>query len=142
MATAKPGDTVSIHYTGILDDGSEFDSSAGREPLQFTIGGGRVMPGFEQAVIGMAPGDSKTVTIPSEEAYGPYREEMVQEITRNSLPPELAPQIGMQLRAATATGQPVTLTVVDMSESAITVDANHPLAGKDLTFDIKLLEIA
>ena len=142
MATAKPGDTVSIHYTGTLDDGSEFDSSAGREPLQFTIGGGRVMPGFEQAVIGMAPGDSKTVTIPSEEAYGPYREEMVQEITRSSLPPELAPQIGMQLRAATATGQPVTLTVVDMSESAITVDANHPLAGKDLTFDIKLLEIA
>lgn len=142
MATAKAGDTVSIHYTGTLEDGSEFDSSAGREPLQFTIGSGRIIPGFEEAVIGMAPGDSKTVTIPSEEAYGPYREEMVQEVTRSSLPPELTPQIGMQLRAATASGQPVTLTVVDMSESAITVDANHPLAGKDLTFDIKLLEIA
>lgn len=142
MATAKAGDTVSIHYTGTLEDGSEFDSYAGREPLQFTIGSGRIIPGFEEAVIGMAPGDSKTVTIPSEEAYGPYREEMVQEVTRSSLPPELTPQIGMQLRAATASGQPVTLTVVDMSESAITVDANHPLAGKDLTFDIKLLEIA
>ena len=139
---AQAGDTVKVHYTGKLEDGTVFDSSQGREPLEFTIGSGALIEGFEQAVVGMAPGEAKTVQIPSVEAYGPHHEEMVQEIEREVIPSEIEIDIGIRLQASQGEGPPLILTVVEMSESTITVDANHPLAGEDLTFEIDLVEIA
>lgn len=142
MTEAKSGDTVQIHYTGTLDDGTEFDSSSGRDPLQFTIGTGQVIPGFDKAVEGMSPGDSKTVTIPADDAYGPRREQMVQDVPRTALPEDLDPVEGMALQAKGQDGQIINLTVTSVSDDAITVDGNHPLAGKELNFDIELVDIA
>jgi len=142
MAQAKSGDTVRIHYTGTLDDGTEFDSSAGRDPLQFTLGSGQVIPGFDKAVEGMAVGDSKSVNIPAEDAYGPHREQLVQEVPRTALPDNLTPEEGMALQAKGQDGNVVKLTVTAVGDSSITVDANHPLAGKALSFDIELVDIA
>jgi peptidylprolyl isomerase len=141
MAQAKYGDTVKVHYTGKLDDGTIFDSSIHRDPLQFTIGDGHIIPGFEQAVVGMHPGESRTTVIPADEAYGPYHEEMVLIIDRNLLPADMKPTIGMQLQMSQANGQRVVVMITDVSESSVTLDANHPLAGEDLTFDIQLIEI-
>lgn len=141
MAQAKNGDTVKVHYTGKLDDRSVFDSSAGRDPIEFTIGEGRVIPGFEEAVMGAKQGDSKTTRIPSEQAYGPHRQEMVVVVDRANMPPDLSPEIGDQLQMQTAGGQPVVVTVVEITDESITLDANHPLAGKDLTFDIEVVDI-
>ena len=141
MSNAKAGDTVKIHYTGTLDDGTQFDSSAGREPLQFQLGSGQVIPGFDKAVEGMAVGDQKSVNIPAENAYGHRNEQMIQEVPRSQLPPDLAPEEGMALQAQQPDGNVVSLTVTAVSEDAITVDANHPLAGKALNFDIELVEI-
>lgn len=141
MAQAKTGDTVKVHYTGRLDDGQVFDSSSGRDPIQFTIGEGQVIPGFEQAVIGANPGDSKTVTIPSENAYGPHLDEMVVDVDRSNLPEDLNPSVGDQLQMQTASGMPVVVTVSEINDTTIKLDANHPLAGKNLTFDIELVEI-
>jgi peptidylprolyl isomerase len=142
MAQAKKGDTVKVHYTGKLDDGSVFDTSADREPLQFTIGEGQIIPDFEQAVVGMNPGDSKTVQIPSDRAYGPHREEMVMEVDRNEFPADLEPKVDQRLQVSQQDGQTFAVTVTAVSETKVTLDGNHPLAGKDLTFDIQLSEIA
>jgi peptidylprolyl isomerase len=141
MARAKPGDTVKVHYTGKLEDGTVFDTSTDSDPLQFTIGDGQIIPGFEQAVVGMNSGESKTIKVPVDEAYGPHREEMVLVVDRNQLPADLIPEVGQQLQSRQPDGQTIVVTVTDISESSVTVDANHPLAGKDLTFDIQLIEI-
>lgn len=139
---AKQGDTVKVHYTGRLQDGTVFDSSQNREPLEFTIGTGMIIPGFEQAVLGMAPGESKTEIIPTEMAYGPYMEEMVLVIDRGQIPPEMDPEIGQQLQIQQPGGQVIPVMVTDVSDASVTLDANHPLAGEELTFDIELVEIA
>jgi len=140
-AEAKNGDTVNVHYTGRLGNGTVFESSVGGEPFEFTIGAGRVIPGFEQAVIGMQPGESKTVVVPPDQAYGPYRDELVMVTDRDHLPPDWEPQVGQQFPLTQPDGRVVWATVIDVSESSITLDANHHLAGKELTFDITLVEI-
>lgn len=137
MAQAKVGDTVRVHYTGKLDDGTEFDSSAGGDPLEFAIGSGQLIPGFETAVVGMNPGDSRKVTIPHDQAYGKHQEEMVITVPREELPDGLDPEIGDQLELSQDKEEFV-VTVTQVTENDITLDANHPLAGKDLTFDIEL----
>ena len=142
MSHAKPGDTVRIHYTGTLTDGTQFDSSSGRDPLEFTLGSGQVIPGFDKAVHGMAVGDSKSVNISASDAYGPRHEQMVQEIPKSALPADLEPAEGMSLQARGEDGRVVNLTVTQVGNDAITVDGNHPLAGQDLNFDIELVEIA
>ncbi len=141
MSHAKSGDTVKIHYTGTLDDGTEFDSSAGRDPLEFEVGGGQVIPGFDKAVEGMAVGDSKSVRIEAEEAYGPRHDQLVQEVDRNLLPEDLDPKEGMALQSSSPDGQVMQLMVTAVSDDTITVDANHPLAGQALSFDIELVDI-
>lgn len=139
MAETKYGDVVRVHYTGRLDDGTVFDSSVGRDPLQFTIGNGEIIPGFEQAVIGMKPGEEKTIKILSDEAYGPHNEEMVMEIDRDQFPADLNLRVGLQLQMHQENGRSFPVMVVNISETYVTLDANHPLAGKDLTFDIALV---
>lgn len=141
MSTAKNGDTVKIHYTGTLADGTRFDSSAGRDPLTFQLGAGQIIPGLEKEIAGMAVGDQKTVTVAAGEAYGERDPRQVQQVPRNALPPDLEPQVGMQLQAQTPNGVPVQLIVVEVAEDTITVDANHPLAGHDLTFAVEMVEI-
>jgi len=142
MAKAKNGDTVKIQYTGKLEDGTVFEASSDGEPLQFTIGASKIIPGLEQAVVGMNPGESKTVEIPSDKGYGPHRKEMVMEVNRNQVPENIKTEVGQQLQMTKPDGQILLVRVTDVSESSVTFDANHPLAGKDLTFDIKLLEVA
>lgn len=141
MAQAQNGDTVKVHYTGKLDDGTIFDTSADREPLQFTIGEGQLIPDFEQAVVGMKPGESKTVQIPSDNAYGPHHEEMVMAVDRKEFPDDLEPKVDQMLQVRQQDGHTFAVKVTDVSETKVTLDANHPLAGKDLTFDIQLSEI-
>jgi peptidylprolyl isomerase len=141
MTQAKSGDTVRIHYTGTLDDGTEFDSSSGRDPLEFSLGGGQVIPGFDNAVDGMAVGESKTVTIPADQAYGERHEQLVQEVPKSALPDEIDPAVGMHLQSRSPEGQVMNLVVTDVADESITVDGNHPLAGQALTFDIELVEI-
>lgn len=140
---AGDGDTVKVLYTGTLDDGELFDSSElhGGEPLEFTIGAGSMIPGFEQAVIGMSPGESKTVTIPADEAYGQHREDLIMVMDRSQFPEGFQIEVGDQLQLQTQDGQIVTVSVIEVSESGVTVDANHRLAGKDLTFEIELVAI-
>jgi peptidylprolyl isomerase len=138
---AKQGDTVRIHYTGRLDDGSVFDSSRGRDPLEFQLGGGQVIPGFDVAVEGMAPGEERSVTIASDDAYGPRREDLVIVVPRAELPPEIEPEVGQQLQLS-QNGQTFVVTISDVAEAEIVLDANHPLAGEDLTFDLELVDIA
>lgn len=141
MSQAKNGDKVRIHYTGKLDDGTQFDTSEGREPLEFQLGDGGIIPGFEKAVDGMEVGESKSVTIEPEDAYGQRHDQLVQDVPKSALPDDIEPAVGMQLQSQTPDGQPMNLVVTDVSEEAITVDGNHPLAGKNLNFDIKLVEI-
>ncbi|MDF1608369.1 peptidylprolyl isomerase [Hoeflea sp. YIM 152468] len=141
MSEAKPGDTVRINYTGKLTDGTRFDSSEGREPLEFQVGSGQIISGLDREVEGMKVGDKQTVTVPAEEAYGPHDAAKVQQVPREALPPELEPQEGMQLQAQTPEGAQMTLVVTAVAEQEITVDANHPLAGKDLIFEIEMVEI-
>jgi peptidylprolyl isomerase len=141
MSQAKTGDTVKIHYTGTLDDGSQFDSSAGRDPLEFTLGSGQVIPGFDQAVEGMAVGEQKSVRIEAEHAYGERSAQMIQEVPKSALPDDLEPQEGMGLQARGQDGRVINLTVTEVSDDTITVDGNHPLAGKPLNFDIELVSI-
>jgi peptidylprolyl isomerase len=142
MSQAQPGHTVRIHYTGTLSDGTQFDSSAGRDPLEFALGGGMVIPGFEKAVEGMNVGESKSVTIAPEDAYGPRHEQLIQEVPKTALPEEVTPEIGMQLQGRGPDGQVMNLQVKEVTDDSITVDANHPLAGEALNFDIELVEIA
>lgn len=141
MSQAKEGDSVKIHYTGTLDDGTQFDSSAGRDPLAFELGSGQVIPGFDKAVDGMAVGDSKTVNIPAEDAYGPHQPAMVQDVPKSALPDDLEPAEGMGLQAQGPDGQLVNLVITEVKDESITVDGNHPLAGKALNFDIELVSV-
>ena len=141
MTKAKTGDIVRINYTGRLSDGTEFDSSAGREPLQFTLGEGQVIPGLEAHVEGMETGAKSTVTIPPEAAYGPHRPEAIQTIDRAKVPASLELKVGSQLQARTADGGVMPITVVDVDDESVKVDANHPLAGRELVFDVELVEI-
>jgi peptidylprolyl isomerase len=138
---AKDGNTVKVHYTGTLGDGTVFDTSVEREPLEFTLGEGKVIPGFEEAVKGMKVGQSKTVTIPVDDAYGPRRDDLILEIERTQLPENLNPEVGQRLHMEQANGRQSIVTVTDVSQKTITLDANHPLAGADLTFELKLVEV-
>lgn len=138
---AKKGDAVTVHYTGRLEDGSVFDSSESREPLGFTLGDGNMIKGFDAAVYGMVIGDKKTVTIPAAEAYGERRDDMVIEVPIDQVPPNIKAEIGLQLVLQGGGGQPMPVTVVDVTEEKIVLDANHDLAGKDLIFDIQLVTI-
>jgi len=142
MTQAKEGDSVKIHYTGSLDDGTVFDSSAGREPLGFTIGDGKVIPGFEEAVIGMSRGEKKNVNIPAEKAYGPRNEQLVMAVPRSQFPPDIKPEMNQRLQMGAPDGQIVIVEVVGISDDSVTLDANPSLAGKDLCFDIELVELA
>ncbi|GAB4341754.1 MAG: peptidylprolyl isomerase [Desulfobulbaceae bacterium] len=142
MSTAKQGDTVHVHYTGTLDDGVVFDSSVGRDPLSFTLGGGQVIPGFEEAVLGMELNEKKSVTIPSDKAYGPRNEELVLNVPRNQVPPDINPEVGQKLQMQGPGNQPLIVEVTEVTDEQITLDANPPLAGKDLTFEIELVSIS
>ena len=142
MGQAKHGDTVMVHYRGKLQDGSVFDDSFDREPLQFTIGGGQVIPGLEEAVVGMNPGDSKTAEVPVEEGFGPYREDMVVVVDKSQFAHlDEEPAVGERVPIPQPNGPPIEVTVANVTESEVTVDANHPLAGEDLTIDIELIDI-
>lgn len=134
------GKTVRIHYTGTLNDGTQFDSSAGRDPLEFETGSGRVIPGFDSAVRDMPVGGRKTVTIPAVEAYGEAREEMIGDIPKDRFPPEMELAVGMQLQMMGPQG-PLGVVIKEIKADAVTIDANHPLAGKDLTFELELVEV-
>lgn len=141
MTTVKAGDTVRIHYTGTLKDGSRFDSSEGRDPLEFTVGGGQIIPGLDSAIPGMTVGEAKTVEVACDEAYGPVNPEARQAIPREGIPDDIPLEIGTRLQMQTPEGQAVPVTVVAVDEATVTLDANHPLAGQDLTFAIELVEI-
>jgi peptidylprolyl isomerase len=139
---AENGDTVQVNYTGKLADGTVFDSSIGREPYEFTLGADQTIPGFEKAVFGMKVGEKKTVTIPADEAYGPRSEDMVGEYPREKLPSDLNPQVGQQLVMTRPDGAKMIATIIDVSDNnTVTIDLNHPFAGKDLTFEIELVKI-
>ncbi|PJE30073.1 FKBP-type peptidyl-prolyl cis-trans isomerase SlyD [Pseudooceanicola marinus] len=141
MSTAKSGDTVRIHYTGTLTDGTTFDSSAGREPLEFTVGSGQIIPGLDKAIPGMAVGETQKVEIPSEEAYGAHNPDALQQVPRDAIPSEIPLEMGLQLQMQTPQGQAIPVTVVEITDENVTLDANHMLAGKDLVFDIEMVEI-
>ena len=140
-ATAKPGDTVAVHYTGKLADGSVFDTSKDRDPIQFVLGQRRVIPGLDKAVAGMSPGETKTAEVPAEEAYGPHKPELMVEFPRDRIPPGVSADVGQELQLKAADGRAMPAVVVEKSDAAITLDANHPLAGKDLTFELELVEL-
>lgn len=141
MSHAKSGDTVKIHYTGKLDDGTEFDSSAGRDPLEFVLGSGQVIPGFDNAVDGMKVGENKEVRLDAEDAYGERNDQLIQQVPKSALPDDLEPKVGMGLQSQSPDGQVMQLTVTEVADDSVTVDANHPLAGKALSFAIELVEI-
>ncbi len=141
MSQAKTGDTVQVHYTGRLSDGSEFDSSSGGDPLQFEIGRGQVIPGFEDGVIGLAVGQSKTFTISAEQAYGPHNAEWVVTVPRDQIPDQIVLEEGRQLRLRQENGEAAVVTIAQVTADEVTLDANHPLAGQDLTFEIELVAI-
>lgn len=141
MQQAKRGDTVKIHYTGQLDDGTVFDSSEGGEPIEFTIGNGDVIPGFEDAVVGMAKGEKKTEKIEAERAYGQHRQDLVFTIDRGQLPQGTDVSVGDFLKIGFADGGSASVQVAEIDDDSVTLDANHPLAGKDLTFDLTLVAI-
>ncbi|MDP2480536.1 MAG: peptidylprolyl isomerase [Candidatus Palauibacterales bacterium] len=141
MSEAKTGDTVTVQYTGTLDDGTVFDSSEDREPLTFTIGAGDLIPGFEQAVVGMEPGQSLTATFGPEAAYGERSDDLVFRIGRDQLPEEVEPEVGDRLEARDPEGNKFGVSVAAVAEDVVTLDANHPLAGRDLTFEIELVAI-
>lgn len=141
MTEVKNGDVVRVHYTGKLADGTEFDSSRGREPLQFQVGAGQVIRGLERKVEGMTVGEKETVTVLAEDAYGPRDERQVQTVPRSAIPEGIDVSVGARLRATTEEGRQISLVVVDLNEEQVTVDANHPLAGQDLIFDLEVVEI-
>ena len=141
MPGVKQGDTVKVHYTGRLENGDVFETSADQEPLQFTVGSREVIPGFEQAVMGMIPGETKTTKISALRAYGPHLKDLVAEVDRKNINDEVNLQVGQRLQVTQPDGQKFVVTVTEMSDQKVKLDANHPLAGKDLTFDINLVEI-
>ncbi|MBD3379195.1 MAG: peptidylprolyl isomerase [Candidatus Omnitrophica bacterium] len=138
MGKAKKGDKVKVHYTGKLNDGQVFDSSEGRDPLEFVLGSGKVIPGFEKAIEGMEENETRTINVPSAEGYGPRRDEMVIEVSKEQLPPDIKLELGGQLGMSTPDGKEFVVTIVELKEESIKVDGNHPLAGKDLVFDVTL----
>jgi len=142
MAQAKAGDTVRVHYEGQLSDGTIFDSSLEMEPIEFILGQDTVIPGFEQAVIGMEVGESKDISIPPEEGFGDYSEDLVVNIEKTILPPDINPELGMQLEVSSEEEETSRVfTIADIAEDSITLDGNHPLAGAEIAFKIELLEI-
>jgi len=142
MKQAQKGDNVQVHYTGKLNDGSVFDSSQGREHLAFTVGAGQMIPGFDKAVVGMTTGDKQTITIPSAEAYGERREDLVVAIPAENIPEDMNPQVGDRFAINQPDGQQIPVVVTALDAEKITLDANHDLAGKDLIFDIEMVEIS
>jgi len=141
MSQVKKGDVVRVHYTGRLMDGSQFDSSAGREPLEFTVGAGQMISGFDSGVVGMGVGEKKVITIEAEFAYGPRSEEAIIEFPKEHVPEEMKLEPGMQLTLRNQEGHPVPVTIIEVREDIVVMDANHFLAGKDLIFDVELMEI-
>jgi len=141
MAQAANGDNVKVHYKGSLDDGSVFDSSEGREPLAFQVGSGQVIKGFDDAVTGLEVGQSRTVRMPPEEAYGPVQEGLMMEVPKADLPEGMPMDLGMQLQAQNPNGQMVVLSLVEVKEDTVILDGNHELAGQALTFEVELVEI-
>ena len=141
MQQVKPGDTVKVHYHGKLTDGTTFDSSSGREPLEFEVGSGQVIKGFDDGVTGMGVGEKKTIQIPVDEAYGEKDDNMVVEFPKANFPPDMKPEVGMQLNMTNGSGQVIPVVIVDVKDDSVILDANHPLAGQDLIFDIELVEI-
>lgn len=143
MSKAEKGKTVKVHYTGTLNDENKtlFDSSREREPLEFTLGEGQMIQGFDNAVEGMAVGESKKVEIPMDEAYGPRKDEAIISVSKTQLPEGMEPEVGMQLEATQQDGRKQLLVVADVKEEEVVLDANHPLAGKDLVFDIELVDV-
>lgn len=139
---ATKGSKVKVHYTGRLNSGEQFDSSAGREPLEFEVGAGMMIKGFDDAVMGMAVGDKKTITIPPHEGYGESNPEMIVEFPRDRFPADLVPEVGMQLNMSNGAGQNFPVTITQVQETSVTLDANHFLAGKDLIFDIEMVEVS
>jgi peptidylprolyl isomerase len=142
MPQAKNGDTVLVHYVGSFPDGEVFDCSTGKDPLQFVLGAGSVIAGFDSGVLGMSVGDSKTIEIPAEDAYGPRRKEMVFRVGTEQLPPGMEVQVGQRLRMGQPDGRDINVLVTALTDDSITLDANHPMAGKDLVFELHLVEIA
>lgn len=141
MKSANVGNTVKVHYTGKLDDGMVFDSSKERDPLEFTIGSGQLISGFEQAILGMFEGDKKSVKIPANEAYGDHKSELIINVDKSMFPENIDPQEGLQISLKSPNGALVNATITSVEDESVTLDANHPLAGKDLNFDIELVEI-
>jgi peptidylprolyl isomerase len=142
MTQAKNEDKVKVHYTGRLENGNVFDSSREREPLEFQVGQGRLIPAFEETVVGMTVGESKTVTIPANQAFGEHREELIQQVPRQKFQTDMEVQVGQRFQINQQEDQPpLVVRVTDVSDTAVTIDANHPLAGENLTFDIELVEI-
>lgn len=141
MAYPQSGDTVAVHYTGRLADGTVFDSSREREPMEITVGKGEVIPKFEEAVTAMQPGDERTITISADEAYGPHRQELMVSVNRGEFPPHIEPTVGLALEIRSEGGAPAIVRVTEVSADQVTLDANHPLAGEDLTFDLELVAI-
>ena len=141
MQQVKNGDKVKVHYHGRFTDGTTFDSSEGREPLEFTVGEGNVIKGFDEGVMGMSIGDKKTVSIQAGDAYGDKNDDMLVEFPKEQFPPDMNPEVGMQLNITNGNGQVILVTIVEVKEDSVILDANHPLAGKDLVFDIELVSI-
>lgn len=141
MIQVKENNTVKVNYTGKLSDGQIFDTSEGREPIEFTLGQGRLIPGFEKGLIDMELNEKKTITIPKEEAYGEVNKDLIQEVKKSELPQEMAPEVGMGLVSKSPDGQEMNLLVIEVKEETIVIDGNHPLAGKELIFDLEVLEI-
>ncbi len=141
MTEVKSGDTVRIHYTGTLADGTQFDSSEGRDPLEFTVGSGQIIPGLDRELPGMEVGDKKTVSITADDAYGPHNPGATQAVPREQIPPEVPLEIGTGLQMRTPNGQTVNVTVAAVTDDTVTLDANHPLAGKELTFDFEVVSV-
>lgn len=140
--TAKKGDTVKVHYTGKLTSGDQFDSSAGRSPLEFKVGAGQMIPGFDQAIPGMGVGEKKTITISPTDAYGEKNNEAIIEFPKANIPADMKLEPGMKLQLRNEAGQPIPVVVTDVKDETVILDANHELAGKELVFDIELVEIA
>jgi peptidylprolyl isomerase len=141
MQQVKNGDTVAIHYHGTLTDGSIFDSSLEREPLEFEVGSGMVIPGFDAGVMDMSVGEKKQIHIPFMEAYGPSQAEMIMDFPKDQFPPDMVPEVGMQMQMSSQDGQNFPVVIIEVMEEAVKLDGNHPLAGKDLIFDLELMEI-
>ncbi|HUE87473.1 MAG TPA: peptidylprolyl isomerase [Vicinamibacterales bacterium] len=142
MAHPRSGDTVKVHYTARLDDGRVFDSSKERDPLELTIGEGKPFPGFDETLTQMQPGEERTVMIPADRGYGPHRPELVLAVDRTEFPNDIQPRVGQQLQVRHEQGQVSVVTVADVSDEQVTLDANHPLAGRDLTLELQLVEVA